>query len=281
MTYPHVSAKIIADSINRDEDRLTTFELTYSRFVHSEVLTHRAFVRNAQSTRAIPTQKRIDRVRDDPVMPILWLKNQKGMVARDEPIDNIEEAVRAWREGAAHAALTAQKLTDLGLHKQWAGRGLEPYDTITVIVSATSFENFFALRCAEDAQPEIQCLAWRMAEQYYEKSVPVERSVHLPYVTEEEMQMGFTLRDLMYVSAGRCARVSYLSHDGRKKSLTEETDFAIGLSRAGHWTPLEHPAQAHNAISRNYAGWQSLRAILGNDVKSFVYDPSKRPEWTK
>ena len=35
------SAKIIADSINESGDRLTTFVLTYHRFIHSEFMTHR------------------------------------------------------------------------------------------------------------------------------------------------------------------------------------------------------------------------------------------------
>ena len=43
------SAKIIADSVNECGDRLTTFVLTYHRFIHSEFMTHRMFSKNSSS----------------------------------------------------------------------------------------------------------------------------------------------------------------------------------------------------------------------------------------
>ena len=56
-----ISAKIIADSYSAiNGKRITTFELVYPRFIHSELMTHRLFSRNAMSSRAVPIQKMID-----------------------------------------------------------------------------------------------------------------------------------------------------------------------------------------------------------------------------
>ena len=71
-----IKANIILDSISPDGVRLTTLELIYPRFIHSEFMTHRMFSRNASSSRAIPVQKMIDRIRNDPAMPIHWGQNQ-------------------------------------------------------------------------------------------------------------------------------------------------------------------------------------------------------------
>ena len=78
------SAKIIADSVNPKGDRLTTFELTYPRFVHAELMTHRLFSRNSASSRALPTKKLLEQIENNPVMPKFWGKNQSGMQAAEE-----------------------------------------------------------------------------------------------------------------------------------------------------------------------------------------------------
>ena len=67
-----IEAKIIADSINPQGDRITTFLLTYPRFIHSELLTHRVFSRNSASSRAIPFEKMVKMVEEDPFIPIAW-----------------------------------------------------------------------------------------------------------------------------------------------------------------------------------------------------------------
>ncbi len=79
-----IEAKIIADSINPVGCRLTTFVLTYPRFIHSEFLTHRALSRNSASSRAIPVATMIANIKANPAVPIFWGKNQKGMRAKEE-----------------------------------------------------------------------------------------------------------------------------------------------------------------------------------------------------
>lgn len=51
-----IKVKIIKDSISPDENRVTTFELEYPRYIHAQLLTHRVFSRNSASSRAIPIE---------------------------------------------------------------------------------------------------------------------------------------------------------------------------------------------------------------------------------
>jgi len=76
---PLLSAKILKDSISPEGVRLTTMELVYPRFIHSELMTHRVFSRNASSSRAIPTKRAIQMIRDHPALPASWRMNQRGM----------------------------------------------------------------------------------------------------------------------------------------------------------------------------------------------------------
>ena len=69
-------ARVLLDSISPAGVRLTTMEATFHRFILPEFNTHRAFSRNAASSRAIPIKKVIAAVRDDPAMPVFWGKNQ-------------------------------------------------------------------------------------------------------------------------------------------------------------------------------------------------------------
>lgn len=258
---PNISAELICDSVNPYGDRLSTFVLTYPRFIHSEIMSHRVFSRNAQSSRAIPTARRVEGVRNDPVMPITWLKNQPGMVAKDVLIDDVEQAQQVWRQAAKAAADSAEALAKLGLHKQWTNRLLEPFDTITVVLSGTTFENFFALRTASDAQPEICELALQMQE-LLRTSTPRKLYVglwHLPFIDPEE---DITLDDAIVKSVAACARVSYLNHDGTDRSLEKDRQLVERLVLSGHWTPLEHQATPTRSQCANYTGWMSRRYVL-------------------
>lgn len=240
--------KIITDSTNESKTtRLTTFQLKYPRFFHSEFLTHRVFSRNASSSRAIPIKKMIEMVEKTPAMPIEWGKNQKGMQSKEllSP-DKANEAIKLWVEASRHACAYAQALETLGAHKQIANRILEPFQWISVIVTATDFKNFFELRAHEDAQPEFRHLA-QMMKEAYDASVPDVLEVeeyHLPYIKDEEY-LKFSILDLAKMSAARCARVSYLTHDGQEPS--PEKDFELYERLVGsmpmHCSPVEHQAR--------------------------------------
>lgn len=275
-TYDHISARLACDSVANGV-RLTTFEITYPRYIHAEIMTHRIFSRNAQSSRAIPVEKRLKRVRENPVVPIRWGANQKGMQASMDDVDDVVMASAYWMQAALNAEQSAVKLLGENLHKQWVNRLLEPFDTITTIITATEWENFFALRCHKDAQPEFQWLAWKMADLYYDAgtsfAVPVDpMEWHLPYVTTEE-KLTVDVDDLVKASVARCARVSYLNHDQTAPDLTKDIALHDRLMADGHMSPFEHQAQHHEgcrASNFRYPWWQ-YRKMLAKEVRTFDY----------
>ena len=54
-----------------------------------------------------------------------------------------------------HATTGADMLNEKGLDKSRANRLLEPFMWHTVIITATEWENFIALRCPDGDQPDI------------------------------------------------------------------------------------------------------------------------------
>ena len=249
------STEIVADSLAPCGTRLTTWELCYPRFVHAELMTHRVFSRNSASSRAIPVQKMMDRIKNDPVLPKWWGKNQAGMQARAELEGaDLEAAKKLWLELRDQALEGVKKLGDIGLHKQIANRPLESWMFITVIVSATSFANWFKLRDHVDAQPEIGWLAGDM-RQKYKASKPVilkPGEWHMPYTADrlELSEAGYGIEAMKKISTGRLARVSFLTHNGVRDPAAD-LELCDRLSTSGHWSPFEHVAQAFTTFSWN------------------------------
>ncbi|MCF8208502.1 MAG: FAD-dependent thymidylate synthase [Rhodoferax sp.] len=269
-----IYAKVIEDSISVPGARITTLELSYPRFIHGEIMTHRVFSRNAMSSRAIPVAKMIAQVRENPVIPLHWGVNQPGMQAKAEvPYGTMIEAIDIWRGAAHDAANRAQVLTGLGIHKQVVNRLLEPFQWMRTIVTATEWTNFFELRDHPDAEPHFQILA-KEIRKAMEGSVPVKRPAelyvprgwHFPYVSEKE-RAEQSILTLAKISAARCARVSYLTHDGQNPSL--EADLALFDRLMGgkpwHASPVEHQAVAlphRECTSGNLVGWGQFRKLL-------------------
>ena len=264
------NAKVILHSISEEGKQIVTFELTYPRFIHGEVMTHRVFSRNAMSSRAIPVAKMIEQVRTNPAMPVHWGANQSGMQAHAE-VEDKARAVMLWAEAAKSACEYAEKLVFLGLHKQVANRILEPFQWMRTIVTSTEWANFFELRAHPDAQPEFQDLAYKM-QAVLENAKPVMRKFgewHLPYLTDNEAYGGDMPLDIMRkCSTARCARVSYLTHDGENPS--QEKDVALfdrlAASRPLHASPLEHQATPGDTDTGNFQGWTQFRKLWEKTV---------------
>src|SRR5574344_280154 len=93
-----IEAKIIADSISPQGDRITTYLLTFPRFILSELNTHRMFSKNTASSRAIPFETMVKMVEEDPFIPIAWQKDHKGMQGTEYIIDPIEvkNCIESW-----------------------------------------------------------------------------------------------------------------------------------------------------------------------------------------
>lgn len=273
-----IEAKVIEDSISREGKRITTFQLKYPRFVHSELMTHRVFSRNASSSRAIPIMKMIKDVWNEPAEPVHWGKNQSGMQARSVlEGTKLKLAKTVWNISSKVACVFAYTLFKIGLHKQISNRILEPWQHIHVVLTSTEYENFFKLRDHPDAQPEIRELAKQMksAMIYSIPRVLNEGEWHLPYITDSERRNS-NIEILRACSAARCARVSYLLHDGNKTSIEKDLELFNQLAtrpftdKRGnvlteddpvHYSPLEHQATPDVLVSNRFAfeltNWES------------------------
>ncbi|MBM4421368.1 MAG: FAD-dependent thymidylate synthase [Chloroflexi bacterium] len=257
------SVRVLADSVSPGGARLTTVEATYPRMVLAEMNTHRMFSRNSASSRAIPVGKLIERIEQDPVVPVWWGKNQSGMQA-DAELDGDARAAAeaAWTAARDQALASARALQQAGLHKQISNRVLEPWMWVTQIVTATDWAHFYALRCHPAAQPEIRKIAEliRDAQAGSTPRLVGRGGWHLPLVAPEEMagEPALAWHD---VSVGRCARVSYLTHDG-KRDPAADVALAVQLRRDGHWSPYEHvaaPLADPHERCGNFVGWRQYR----------------------
>lgn len=255
-----IRAEVVADSISPNDIRLTTLKLRYPKCIHGEFMTHRVFSRNASSSRAIPVERLIQDVIDDPFVPLSWGKNQRGMQAGEEHkkfivIDgNYADRRTTWLHAMHNAIKVAQAFSGAGYHKQIVNRLLEPFCHIEVVVTATEWSNFFALRCHPDAEPHMRMLAEAMRDARAESTPRLLRlgEWHIPFVTDEELQRWNKTAGVgpgvweyaVRVSTGRCARVSYLNHDGSAPEAGKDRelhDRLVGVTPL-HASPAEHQA---------------------------------------
>ena len=260
---------------------LITYQLRYWRGFHSELMTHRVFSRNAGSSRARPTKAIIDQVRTDPWGPLHWGSNKPGMQAGEELTGtDLDYAKEMWLLAAHKAAGMAERMMDLGLHKQVINRVLEPFTFIDVVVTSTEWNNWFALRDHPAAQPEIQELAkaMRAAKDASIPQILTPGEYHLPYISDEDYQaaerfcqIGRITRDmpskreilevLLKISVARCARVSYKAFDGNPSPIEKDIELYNQLlgSQPMHASPAEHqatPMHTVTMIAPDYASYE-------------------------
>lgn len=270
-----IIAESIASSICKGK-RIDTLRLRYPKWVHGEFLTHRVFSRNASSSRAIPVERMIEDIKRDTAMPVHWGKNQPGMQAREEHNEGVQVygfgynylgKINAWYSARDEAIEHALAFHKAGYHKQIVNRLLEPFMHINVVVTSTEWDNFFELRDHEDAQPEIRVLAREIRKAINSRD-PIELKVgewHLPFLSPG---VHTDIPVALKVSVARCARVSYLTHDGKPSIIEEDMvlfDRLVG-SRPLHASPLEHqatpdPAGWYKHQWANFNGWRQYRQI--------------------
>jgi thymidylate synthase ThyX len=255
------SARVLLDSVAPNGVRLTTLEVTFPRFVLAEFNTHRQLSRNSASSRAVPTSKLIERLEADPVVPLEWGRNKAGMSA-SEALSEAEAtaALAEWLRARDDAVRHAKALLDLKVHKQELNRILEPFLWHTVIVTSTEWQNFFDLRCAPNAQPEIREAALRMREaiEASEPAVVTAGQWHTPLIQKDELTLDVEMRKR--ISAARCARVSYLTHEGSRE-LAKDLELYERLRADRHLSPFEHVATPADdeGFHANFRGWIQMR----------------------
>jgi thymidylate synthase ThyX len=260
-------AEVVLDSRAPDGPRLITVEVTMHRFVLAEFNTHRVFSRNSASSRAIPVAKQLDRILEDPALPVEFGSAQAGMQA-GPPLDGEahDAALATWLAARDDAVAAARRLLELGVHKQVANRILEPFMWHTVICTAVDWDGFYEQRCSPLAQPEI-----RVAAEAIRDAITASRATplhdgdwHTPYIRPDEVDLDVETRKR--ISAARCARVSYLTHDGRRDLAADEVLYQrLVTADPPHWSPLEHvarPQRPDEAPLGNLRGWRQLRHEL-------------------
>ena len=253
---------ILADSISPEGKRLTTFQLKFWRAILPEITRHRVFSFCVRSSRANPTINLINQVKNTPYGPSHWGMNQKGMVADNELTGKaLELAQYTWKVAAKTMADCAESLKDAEVHKQVVNRLLEPFTYSDMVLAGTDFDNFFDLREAPDAQPEIRELALAMHKEL-DASTPVELKEgewHLPYISAEDKKKA-DIDTLCKVSCARCARVSYKAFDG-SSSIDKDLALFNRLKDSKHWSPMEFVAtpSGSNYKESNYKGWNQYR----------------------
>ena len=287
--YP--SAKVLTASENVYGGKIITLEIEFHRFVLAEFNTHRNISKSFQSSRAVPTERLLDLVKNSPAIPLYWGKNQPGMTAAEEceePIGGCEmypgdDRESFWRETASIASDRALSMHKAGYHKQIVNRIIEPFIPVKGVVSGTAraWKEFLILRDHPAAQPEIRALAIEMSKAIdgivFNKLR--DGQWHLPYIIGNE---DLLLRDKIITSVSCCGQVSY-----RKLDKSEEAAIRVygrlNLPKGGvfnedppHFSPAEHIARAtHHNIETSFGrggnfhdvGWFQFRKMLEQGVE--------------
>lgn len=295
-----ITAKVIADSISPEGNRMTTMEIEYPRFILAELNTHRMLSKNSASSRAIPVKTMHEHIRNNTAAPVFWGKNQPGMKAKEELQGSDKSmAEYIWAKARDSAIEFSRDLDDLGSHKQITNRITEPWMLMKTVISGTEWKNFFYLRDHPDAQPEIAELARKM-HKAYDESDPCEMQPgewHLPYIAIaryvhtgelhyfDENFDRISLTNARIISASCCAQVSYRKNDDSLEKAHKIFHQLIE-SVPAHASPVEHqatpmdynwprewqPGTTHidrngDLWSGNLRGWIQFRKLIPNEAQ--------------
>lgn len=264
-----IIAKILKASKSPDGTTIFSIQARYPRMILAEVNTHAMIAKSTSSSRAVPIKTMLKNIEQDPAMPI-WTLNQSGMQGLTAPSEIIHKATEMaiFHMRQAMALVSSLADSDLNIHKQDANRYLEPWGHVDTILTATDWDNFFKVRCHKDAAPIMQELANAIKAAIENTSIQTLKlgEWHLPYVSEEE---AISLEDKApWVSAARCARVSYLLHDGTQPNAEKDMALAKSLFERGHMSPFEHMAVSsrpniyRDARSRIRGQFAALRYLI-------------------
>lgn len=295
--------QIKADSRNQATgDRLVTVLLT--RFPYTllqELATHRLLrqggvvevlgdtnpftevtSRSSASSRAIPVERVIQRILDDPFLP-RFSQQQKGMQGLE--IDDPEfqtQNEHIWRNALEQNIHFARQLAAQGVHKQHVNDLLKPFLRIPILITATEWDNFFHLRTDKPCRPEFRAWAIAIRDSLHNSQPQPLRpgQWHIPF--GDQMPPHLSPRTQLQVATARCARLSYATHSGTR-DVQEDVRLHEQLLQDGHLGPLEHsavavadyftappkipsyaylPGQSTPVFTRNLRGFYSYRAMV-------------------
>lgn len=171
----NIKAEIVAHSKRANTgEEIITYKLTFPRIILSESNTYKMIERNTSSSRAIPFEKMVEVVKNDPFIPLAWMREHKGMqgteyltdpkhiedktntwlAARDMAIDISRDLVHnivrvTYDDSEGYNAISNTEIPNTSLSKNYGNRLLEPFMWVTQLCTATreSFEHLFEQRC--------------------------------------------------------------------------------------------------------------------------------------
>lgn len=264
-----ITAKVIADSINKHNSRLTTMVITYPRIIMKYLLSHRMLSLTTPISED-PLGKQIAKTRLNTFFPS-HVENDSSSEVSEE----IEERFRyEWMLGASVMCGIAETFDKFGIHKQIANRIMEPFQYVTTVVSATDLLNFFKIECNSEHY-EMKALAFKMLAAYV-ASEPEKTNEHLPF--GDKMEPGLTTEEKRMISAARCYTL------GEIRDSKKDLDLANDLIKKGDYNVFEHVAMAHinGTYVGNFKGWFQLRKTLrGENVVQLDCEKLllTRPPW--
>lgn len=273
-----IYAKVVKASVNPEGKELWTLETCAVKTIDAEFEKHRMLSSNSSSSRAIPFSKT-----PATFFPPDVRKQERGMQGYEQISESelktfhyslrqiLDYTKRAlwWYTDEANKHRATGQITPI--HKQHLNRYLEPWTLQKKVVTATEWSNFFKLRLAADAQPEIQILArcMREAMDQVTPSVLQPGEWHLPYVTED-----LDLETAQKCSVARCARVSYMNHDKTKPDVGKDLSLFDFLLGSMHLTPLEHqatPMRQPGLTINMVENWQWPEGMTHFDTKGCAW----------
>lgn len=227
----------------------------YPRAIHAQLLTHGVFSKNSSSTRAVPLKAAFAQVRENP-SKVIWTENRAGMQG-----NVVTDPTKLNRLNCKHlnelerTIEFVETLEAAGVHKQNAGRYLEPFQNIKIVLTSTEWENWDWLRIHEDAQGEIADLATAMkgARDNADIMEIGEGEWHVPFVDREHcpqtgnllyfVQQGLqvTIDEAKAVSVSVCAQTSYRKADYSLEKANKMMDM-LTTGHKVHASPFEHQA---------------------------------------
>ena len=282
--------------------KIFTMDLQFPRVALAEFLTHRVMSKNTASTRAIPLKSHVEHVRANTYMPD-WTRNQGGMsggvlseASKEVANENLLKALDYMCDFVEFLG-GDEKFGNLHIHKQDAGRYIEPFSYITLRVTSTQWKNFLWLRNDEAAYPPMQVLAklvqtaldeaevFELKEgEYHLPDIRRERGAHtgeIYYYSPEGVEL--TLQQAIEMSMSLCAQQSFRKADSSEAKTESVIDKLFNGNKV-HASPSEHPAMAldeqnisfiwpegvthldrkGNYWSGNFKGWIQHRQLLPN-----------------
>lgn len=222
---------------------------------------------SAQSSRAVPIEAMLDTV---PKFVPKFRKGGKGMKTAGLVSQEKQERLEfLWTEleGVVERYIENVFLVvEPDLSKGQLNRLLEPFRMVRVAMTApiTIWEDFWSLRCSQDAQDEMQDFA-NLTKVTFESMTPVSMEVHIPFDAAD-----------IYEAVVFGARVSFRSDN--KKGIKARYD---QLSKDRHWGPFEHVVYPLEDNTQHYSHELCGRFVGHDCIPLRSYMEVRGAEWCK